>query len=106
VRTLHGNRCADTHGACRCHVVAVLFYSIAQCSGGTNTIAVIVDSAGKVLARQDGPGTNGWLVGPAGVADILISMFHKAKDEAGLARDVPLHSIVSSTTPPAPKPSE
>jgi hypothetical protein len=94
VRTSHSNPHLDNPGAC-CYNVITVLYSTASCSGGTNTIAVIVDSVGKVLARQDGPGTNGWLVGPAGVADILIGMFHKAKDEAGLARDVPLHSIVS-----------
>ncbi len=61
--------------------------------GGTNTIAIILDSDGKILSRVDGPGTNGWLLGPAKVADILIGMFAEAKEKAGVPKGTPLESI-------------
>jgi hypothetical protein len=36
---------------------------LCACSGGTNTIAVILNGKGQVVAREHGSGSNGWVSG-------------------------------------------
>lgn len=61
--------------------------------GATNTVAVIIDEHGKIVAREDGPGSNGWLIGTARVAEILVGLFSTLKTRLGIAASTPLHSI-------------
>ncbi len=82
-------------------------------SGATNTVCVLMDDAGRILAKEHGSGTNSYvrtkttrsrsslpshspsppspqLIGVPAVADILVDLTTKAKASAGLAPSTPL----------------
>ena len=61
--------------------------------GGTNTVAVLVDAGGRIVARQDGSGSNGWLLGVGKVADLLVALFQAAKRAAGVPETQPLEAL-------------
>ena len=62
--------------------------------GGTNTIVVILNGAGKVLARHAGAGCNGWLLGVPRAAEIVVELARKCKSDAGIPLDIPFNSLV------------
>lgn len=61
--------------------------------GATNTTVIIVNSSGLIVAKKEGPGSNGWLLGAGKVADLLIELFHGAKADAGIPLDAPLEAM-------------
>lgn len=48
-----------------------------------------------VLGKSKGPGTNHWSIGIDECANRVLAMLHAAKEDAGIAKDKPLDSLVS-----------
>ncbi|KAI5632152.1 badF/BadG/BcrA/BcrD ATPase family domain-containing protein [Phthorimaea operculella] len=61
--------------------------------GATHSNLVICDSAGEVVGRAKGPGTNHWHMGIEECVTRILAMLHQAKQEANIPIDQPLDSL-------------
>ncbi|XP_065182821.1 N-acetyl-D-glucosamine kinase-like [Sycon ciliatum] len=61
--------------------------------GATRSVAVILNNDGTVLAKEEGLGTNHWLIGIEECCKRINDMITAAKRSAGLDLDQPLQSV-------------
>ncbi|XP_061565853.1 N-acetyl-D-glucosamine kinase [Cololabis saira] len=61
--------------------------------GGTHSKTVLLSGDGKILTEVEGPCTNHWLIGKEKCTENINDMVQRAKIQAGLNPDTPIHCL-------------